>query len=350
MKKEYSLLILAFLMSSQVIAQEPIIVDLADNSERVAGIELNAVSFQIINKSPSKTYTASWTKKRKSTPHFTMPSTSGGGESLDKSCNDSVVNSWEAKINIEERESEIKNLVEAGLEIINQLPEGGCKELVNSWVHRTTQLLNFPYKDNLNDNEIVTLTIISNITGADGRVKSGKFVYNFSTPERTPWLVHYGLTYTPSALNRIDKFYSLADTSEANKYTVTKENENSNKPWENISATINFTYPFSRTTKGFDSGFTAGFGLSSGFDLSGHAGLSAIIGENVILSSGFAMMQKYRLKGVYKQDQIIKENLNFESLHEKVWLPEVFITLGFRFGSNPFAKKETPKPAEEPKK
>ena len=201
-------------------------------------------------------------------------------------------------------------------------------------------------KFKLANNQTITVTVKRRFKIADKDTIT-TWVSVFKTPEKTPWLVHYGLIYTPSALNKVDRFYSQADTNVANKYTITKENENSNKPWENISATINFTYPFNRETKGFDSGFTAGFGISSGFDLSGHVGLSAIIGENVILSSGIAMMQKYRLKGSYSKDQIIKENLNFESLHEKVWLPEIFFTLGFRFGSNPFAKKETPKPAEE---
>lgn len=61
-------------------------------------------------------------------------------------------------------------------------------------------------------------------------------------------------------------------------------------------------------------------------------------------------MQKYKLMGAYREAQILKTDLNFEALHHKVWLPELYFLIGFRFNSNPFAKKTTDdkstKPAE----
>ena len=182
----------------------------------------------------------------------------------------------------------------------------------------------------------MTVTRIS----SDKNSKPVTWVKTFKTPEKTRWLVHYGLTYAPTLISKFDHYHSFADTSAANKYTITKDNGNGPKAWENISATIDFTYPFHGDERNYDAGITAGFGISAGLELSGHIGLSAIIGQNVIVGSGIAFMQKKKLKGQYKEGQIIKENLSFDALHEKVWVPELFFTIGFRFGSNPFVKKD----------
>ena len=244
-------------------------------------------------------------------------------------------------------ETEMKTQVSKGTELLNTLSEGDCKALLKKRLDETRQTLDFPYNGKLGYNETITLKIVR--IGLD-EIPIDTLTYTFNTEEKTRWLVHYGLTYAPSIISKVDHFHSLADTSVANKYTITKDNKNGPKPWDNISATINFTYPFHGDSGGFDGGFTAGFGISTGFGLSGQAGLSAIIGDNIILSSGVVLMQKQKLKGEYKEGQIIKENLSSDALHEKVWLPEVFFTIGFRFGSNPFASKTTPAATTTPAK
>ena len=200
-------------------------------------------------------------------------------------------------------------------------------------------------------NQIITITV--NKFDKTNNTKVASWTFILKTEEKTRWLIHYGLTYAPSLINKTDRYFSQADTGVANKYTVTKENDNGPKPWDNISATINFTYPFHSDNRNFDGGFTAGFGLTSGFELSGHAGFLTIIGENVIIGTGVAFMQKYKLMGSYKENQVVKTNLNFDALHHKVWLPELYFTIGFRFNGNPFVKKatddNTTKPADDTK-
>lgn len=210
-----------------------------------------------------------------------------------------------------------------------------CIVYCNTLVEKTVFFKSFLFK--LQNNQTIIVTVKRQVT-KDSTITWTKI---YKTPEKTRWLVHYGLTYASSIISKTDKYFAFADTSTANRYTITKNNDNGPRGWDNISATIEFTYPFHGDERPFDGGFTAGFGINSGFELSGHAGLSAIIGENIILGSGIVFMQKYKLRGEYKENQVIKTNLNFEALHEKVWLPELYFTIGFRFGSNPFAKKST---------
>jgi len=190
-------------------------------------------------------------------------------------------------------------------------------------------------------NQTITIIVKRAFKNSESKPDTITWTKVFKTEEKSPWLIHYGLTYAPSAISRVSKYYAFADTNSVNKYTITKGNKHGPKAWDNISATINFTYPFHSDSRNFDGGFTGGFGLSTGFEVSGHAGLSLIIGQNIIVSSGVVMMQKYNLNGEYKEGQVIKTNLNFEALHSKVWVPELFFTIGFRFGSNPFAAKKT---------
>ncbi len=245
----------------------------------------------------------------------------------------------EADIQNANSEDVIKKIVDQGKELIPSLTDPNCVMSLKSIIAQTENVREIPYIP-LNNNQVITVTV-TKIDKDGNQVGDSKWTFVLKTPEKSRWLVHYGLTYTPSIISKTAHYYSLADTSMANKFTITRENNNGPKPWENISATINFTYPFHANPKDVDWGFTAGFGLSAGLELSGQAGLSMIIGDNIILGSGVVMMQKYKLMGKYKEGQVIKENLDFAGLHDKVWLPELYFTLGFRFGNNPFAKKAT---------
>ena len=250
------------------------------------------------------------------------------------------------KLDAAKTEKELKEAVNNAKEHLKlkKEPKDECVKAVQSALTNTEIVVPFDFK--VKNNQIITVTISKFETGKKDPVSTWTFI--LKTEEKTRWLTHYGLTYTPSAISKMDHYHAFADTSVANRYTINKNNDNGPKPWENISATINFTYPFHGDSRGFDGGFTAGFGINAGLELSGHAGLSAVIGDNVILGTGIAFMQKQKLKGQYKDGQIIKENLAFDALHEKVWLPEIFFTIGFRFGSNPFAKKESKTAASTP--
>ncbi|MEO7316506.1 MAG: hypothetical protein ABIW47_15055 [Ginsengibacter sp.] len=286
-------------------------------------------------------YKVEWDIVQNITPYFKI--TDVTLQSAD-SCSQEV-KKVKADILNSKSEADIKKYVDQAKELINTIADSKCIAGLKAIISQTENVIKIPYTP-LKNNQVITLTV-TKIDQKGNQVGDSKWTFILKTPEKSRWLVHYGLTYTPSIISKTNHYYSLADTSVANKFTITKENNNGPKPWENISATINFTYPFHADSKDVDLGFTAGFGLSAGLELSGQAGLSMIIGDNVILGSGIVMMQKYKLRGRYSNGQIIKDNQDFSGLHEKVWLPELFFTLGFRFGNNPFAKKAA-EPAATP--
>lgn len=328
---------LALDASSQ--GSDTVFIDLANAGYNGQKIDLTATNFILINKLKSNFYRVSWRKVKKASPMFKIDAVTGGGPaSPGKTCEDTTIRALIRKFNNVPTEAKVKQLVDSTTKLLKNMPDGICKEKLMEEISFTQQPLTFPFQGQLSFNEQVILTVVR--SGEDDLTIDIR-TYVFDTPERDRWLIHYGLAYAPSAISRFSKYYALADTSATNKYTIKKENKNGPKPWDNISATINFTYPFHGDSRDFDGGFTGGFGLSTGFEVSGHAGLSMIIGQNIILSSGVVIMQKHKLNGEYKEGDIVKTNLNFEALHTKVWVPELFFTIGFRFGSNPFAVKKT---------
>lgn len=342
MNKTIAIVIMYF-FSLNVNAQ--VIIDLSLKKGNSQTIDVKTTNARLINCSKNSIYIIDWEFQQARTPAF--PSINGKDSKI--SCSNEV-EVIEQKLNLSESEDSIKKYVDLGNKLIPNMKEADCIQLLKQTISETENIIGIPYVP-LNNNQTITVKITK--FAAEDLIKPiGSWTFILKTPEKTRWLIHYGLTYAPNAISKVDHYFSQADTSSTNKYTITKENDNGPKPWENISATINFTYPFHADARNFDGGFTAGFGLNAGFELSGHTGLSAVIGENVIIGTGVAFMQKYKLMGSYKENQVVKTNLNFESLHHKVWLPELYFTIGFRFNSNPFAKKaaddKSTKPPAEP--
>jgi hypothetical protein len=310
-----------------------VIIDLSLPKGNTQTVKLNATSIRLINCSKQFRYKIDWDFKQETTPLFSTIN----GASSGVPCN-AEIKSIIQKLDNSESEDTIKKYVDIANKIIPNINDAACTPFLKAAISETEIIMPIPYAP-LNYNQTITLTISRfNSEGKDEANKKWTFI--IKTEEKSRWLVHYGLTYTPNLISKTDQYFSQADTSRPNYYTITKKNDDGPKAWENISATINFTYPFHPDSRSYDGGITAGFGLSAGFELSGHAGVSAIIGENVILGTGIAFMQKYKLNGEYKEGQVVKTDLNFEALHHKVWMPELYFTIGFRFSNNPFAKKE----------
>ena len=67
---------------------------------------------------------------------------------------------------------------------------------------------------------------------------------------------------------------------------------------------------------------------------------SIIIADNLSVNIGAIFTQKDRLRGQYSEGQSLRESLDFDQLHEKKHQLEWFVSIAFRFESNPFKKKE----------
>ncbi len=316
-------------------------IDLSDKKAKSVNIDLELRSIRLTNLSKNFIYELDWQVVKTEKLPFDIKAFASN-DSKFTTCSQEVQDVI-IKLDSENDEGRIKSLVENGRKLIDKLGAENCAAILKKSIEETEQVCSIPFT--LTNNQVITLTI-SKI--AKNGKKDSDWSYTLKTPEKSRWLIHYGLTYVPNVISKVNHYFSQADTGATNKYTITKENNNGPKPWENISATINFTYPFSAKSKDLDGGFTAGFGLNPGFEVSGHAGISAIIGENIIIGTGVAFLQKYKLMGEYRENQVVKTNLNFEALHHKVWLPELYFTIGFRFNSNPFAKKTTDNTSAKP--
>jgi hypothetical protein len=210
-----------------------------------------------------------------------------------------------------------------------------CNQLISETVYAVP--LNFKLKNNQ------TITVTVKRQSKDTTIT---WIRIFKTPQKSPWIIHFGFTYQPNIVSRYDQFFSKEDTSTASRYTVTKKNGNQSKFWENISPTIMFSYPF--TNKKGESHLAFSAIVATNFStFSAGTGLSYIIGENVALGTGIMFTQKYVLNGIYKEGDIIKSNLTFEQLHEKKWGPEIYFTIGLRFDKNPFTGSTQQKPGEK---
>ncbi|HEX8517232.1 MAG TPA: hypothetical protein VF868_13630 [Bacteroidia bacterium] len=209
----------------------------------------------------------------------------------------------------------------------------------------------------LSNNQTIVVNVKREMT-ENGKIDSVTWKFTFKTPSKSPLSVMYGFTFIPNMMNPIVNYYSQADTS-GKLFTVTQLNNDRKDFLKNISPTLMITWkPLKKyacgTGKGkglvsnnfYQLGLVAGLSLNFASEtgtVNVLAGPSIIIADNVSLSAGVALTQKSVLKGQYKDGDIIKEDLDFDQLHEKKYMGEWFVSLAIRFEQNPFSKKEDSK-------
>jgi len=195
----------------------------------------------------------------------------------------------------------------------------------------------------LKDGEILTISVTRDTLN---------WVYTFKTKTESPWDVMYGFTYVSNWLNPTKNYFAKADTGKS--FIVTEQNKqsSSNSIFKNITPTIMFTYkPLKKYTwkekwlhsifnnRIYQFGFTGGISL----DLNNPTAMvspSIIFADNLSLNFGLVFTQKDVLNGMYKEGDRIFENMTFGQLHEKKYMPELFVSIAFRFEKNIFQKKE----------
>ncbi len=187
---------------------------------------------------------------------------------------------------------------------------------------------------NVGKGEQVTLTIKR--FGKD----TATWTYVYKTETVDHWKVYFGFTYVFDVLTNFSTYYAKSDTS-GKKYIISKSNATTKNVLKNITPTIMYSYLFFNNPDSWIK-----FGLTGGFmlDLSSPTVLicpSIVIGDNLSLNVGLAGTQKYQLKGQYTDGQVIKDNLDFDQLHDKIWAYDLFVSVAFHFDSNPFKKAET---------
>lgn len=165
------------------------------------------------------------------------------------------------------------------------------------------------YLESLKENQEVVVTIERK--SEDGKIEK-IWEFTITTPSKPDkWLIHYGFTYQPNIIRKYDQFFSKAVTWTTDSYTITKSNANTRLYWQNVSPTLAFSHPLSKSYHDLMPAFT--FITGTNFSTySAGAGLSGIIAYNGLISCDVMYTQKYALNGQYKEGDVIKENLNFD--------------------------------------
>ena len=237
-------------------------------------------------------------------------------------------------------ESNIPNDILAIKTAINKLTvdqKSTCDENIqkaNKKIDATKIFYSFPLPLIIGSGDEITLTIKRDSSANTGN--SSEWTYKFKTEQINHWTTYYGFTYVPDILNKFPNYY--AKQQDNGSFLVSKMNGNNRNVYQNISPTAMFTYKFFKKPDA-----VVKFGLTGGImyntDMLGAMfGPSLVIGDNITINTGISFVQKYKLKGQYTEGQSVKENLDFDQLHNRVWSNDLFFSIGFNLPEL-FAKK-----------
>lgn len=241
-------------------------------------------------------------------------------------------------------ESNIPKIKEKLKNFCNKTGANICEDLIEQAKEiksNMTKVVKVSEPIDLERGEMVTITV---------KRDTNTWVFTYKTKPINQWSVLWGFTYIPNWLSSPDHFFAKADSG--NAYIVTKQSNEEliNKIFTNITPTLMFTYKSTDKfrfnskdlVKAIFSNHFYQLGLTGGIslDLSNPTAMispSIIFGDNLSLNAGIVFTQKYILDGRYKAGDRIFENLTFEQLHEKQYMPEFFLSIAFRFDKNIFS-------------
>jgi len=192
------------------------------------------------------------------------------------------------------------------------------------------------YTDVKLTNQILTITI----TNKDSNVA---WTFKFVPRQRGRFLTTYGFTFIPLGFSKPETYYAQPQTSTTGTTTTTNYliSKGSSESKLDFAPTVLFHYaPYS--SRPLSVSYTGGLGINfsssinSGISPTVLAGISLLYYQNVGLSFGLAGHTLNRLKGKYAPGQVIATNLESTDLNEKVIRVNPFISVTFRFSSNPF--------------
>jgi len=161
-----------------------------------------------------------------------------------------------------------------------------------------------------------------------------KWEYTYSTGTRGVWTTTYGFAFIPNSFSKEQRFYLGSGN------TITEEN---NQKKIDYAPGIFFNWiPAKYENTNFSVGFAGGLGVNFNVDPVVFLGGSVIYNKNISLNFGLVAHQQYFLKGRYKVgDTIAEDNFDEETgLHQKLFRVNPFVSVSFRFGTNPFSREQ----------
>ncbi|MFT3703486.1 MAG: hypothetical protein QM802_14010 [Agriterribacter sp.] len=185
-------------------------------------------------------------------------------------------------------------------------------------ISATTIHYALPMPISIGKNDVLEITITRG---------SNKWVFIFKNEQPSHWTTYYGFTYIPDAFTKFQNYYS--NQQDDGSFLISKMNGSNKNVFQNVSPTAMFTYRFfnKKPDAVLKFGLTAGIFYNTEI-LGAMFGPSLVIGDNVTLNTGVSFVQKYKLKGQYKDGQKITTSLDFDQLHDKIWSYDMFISIG----------------------
>ncbi|HLL46577.1 MAG TPA: hypothetical protein VK399_07700, partial [Longimicrobiaceae bacterium] len=159
----------------------------------------------------------------------------------------------------------------------------------------------------------------------------------YTTGARGEWRTSYGFNFI---INSISKPRSYYTEQVEGGYVIRREKH---RRWMEFVPSVYLTW-FPTDRGRVDSYLNPTVGL--GFNLESpvvFVGATLVYNQNISLNAGFAAHRQRQLIGRYEPGDTVKENLTAEQLHEELFRVNPFVSIGIRFGSNPFAKPEATK-------
>ena len=248
---------------------------------------------------------------------------------------------WEAaKFNLmyEERESGIQSAKEAFYKNL----ENNCFDEIEKFKYRDsmsilTEFTAFPEGISVRAGDELVITIKREGNGGMDKDFTWTTSYSFIKPEQSSdyisgWSISFGFAFP--FLFAMDETFFAKQIDTLDYLFVIKE-KNNNDVMRFIPAIFISWLPKQDKSTIWAHSLTGGFG----FDLqdpSVFLGGSIIYNRILSLNYGIAVHKVFRLRGEYKKGDIVRENLEFDQLHEKVYRYNFFLGLSFRFSSDPF--------------
>lgn len=330
-----------------------LIIDLSQEKKYDQTIETGKIdTLWIINKLVDSTYTYTFSvkKTRVAQPPLDFPTAAALTKSEKKALDTTRANKFIkdpclplklaiAGLRSENRESRIADRIAA---IEDSITDAGttCQtqiDIARKLIGATRDLKGLAQALIMDNDETVTVKVTRTKIGTgDNAEKPKEWEFIFSTPGQR-WKVFYGFTYSPDLISAEDTYFtqSMEDTT---TFQVTKGRNSGNKSvYKNLTPTVMFTYMLTRKDSDFKGAAVGGVSLDLS-KLSAMVGGALVIGDNLSLNAGIIFREKDRLINKYSDGQVIQEALEYDQLHEKIWQPEVFFSIGFRFSKNPFSE------------
>ena len=170
-------------------------------------------------------------------------------------------------------------------------------------------------------------------------VSSGDSTWTFILKGKQPgkWVTTYGFGFT---LQRLEsRTYVTKQLPNGSAFEIVKARKPNIFDVNYVPAVFFSYFPSNKFNSRLNPSATAGLG----FDLSAPVVFlcfNLMYFNNIGCSIGLAFQEQDRLKDKYAEDDIISDELDTDQLHDKVYRPNVFFSINFRFGESPFESKK----------